>query len=263
VESEHDGETAGALRQALIAFGVSSHVSERLVSTHPPAHIQAKLDQAEWLVATQSPAVRRNPAGWLRRAIEEDYAPPPGYPGISETEAETGRLRQLAESSSRLSALARGASEAEAGRLDQSSESEASARWLVPERPANSERRNDLDRRPHTPEADPPPAVAPKLSDDRTRRERPGPAALNSGATRATQRAWDRARELLNTELSPLNRTLLKDCALLSLDGGRAVLGTPDRTVQGQIQARLKPRLEKALSQVAAQEVRLAIELMP
>ena len=45
--------------RALINFGVSGRVAEQLAGAHPVGHIHAKLDLAEWLVVTRSPAVRR------------------------------------------------------------------------------------------------------------------------------------------------------------------------------------------------------------
>jgi hypothetical protein len=43
---------------------------------YPAQHIREKLATAQGLVASGSCLVSQNPAGWLRRAIEEDYSPP-------------------------------------------------------------------------------------------------------------------------------------------------------------------------------------------
>jgi hypothetical protein len=46
------------------------------VQSYPVAHIREKLVMAQGLVASGSALVSQNPAGWLRRAIEEHYRPP-------------------------------------------------------------------------------------------------------------------------------------------------------------------------------------------
>jgi DnaA N-terminal domain len=43
------------------------------VQDYPVQHIKEKLEMAKGLVAAGSRLVSQNPAGWLRRAIEEDY----------------------------------------------------------------------------------------------------------------------------------------------------------------------------------------------
>jgi phage replication O-like protein O len=65
--------------QALQNFGISKSASTKLAKTYPEAHILDKLELARWLVSTGSPLVARNPAGFLRKAIEEDYTPPRNY----------------------------------------------------------------------------------------------------------------------------------------------------------------------------------------
>jgi hypothetical protein len=46
------------------------------LQNYPAQHIKEKLEMAKGLVAAGSRLVSQNPAGWLRRAIEEDYHPP-------------------------------------------------------------------------------------------------------------------------------------------------------------------------------------------
>jgi hypothetical protein len=48
----------------------------RLMQDYPAAYIREKLAMAKGLVASGSALISQNPAGWLRRAIEEDYSPP-------------------------------------------------------------------------------------------------------------------------------------------------------------------------------------------
>jgi hypothetical protein len=46
------------------------------MQNYPVAYILEKLAMAQGSVAAGSSLVSQNPAGWLRRAIEEDYSPP-------------------------------------------------------------------------------------------------------------------------------------------------------------------------------------------
>jgi hypothetical protein len=69
--------TRGA--QALHDFGLSPDAANVLATTYPEDHIMAKLDLVQWLQREHPKQVRNNPAGFLRRAIERDYAPPADY----------------------------------------------------------------------------------------------------------------------------------------------------------------------------------------
>ena len=84
---EHD-----VVRQALESFGVSKAAARRLAKDCPEDHVLDKLELAQWLLHTGSPLVAKNPAGWLRKAIEEDYAPPRNYE--SSKQRAVGETRQ-------------------------------------------------------------------------------------------------------------------------------------------------------------------------
>ena len=73
---------------ALAKFGISETVARKLAATYPEPYVLAKLDLVQWLVETRSPLVGKNPAGYLRRAIEEDYAAPPKYKSPAQRQAE-------------------------------------------------------------------------------------------------------------------------------------------------------------------------------
>jgi hypothetical protein len=62
--------------QDLENFGMTTSAITKLVQDYPAAYIREKLEMAKGLVAAGSCLVSQNPAGWLRKAIEEDYAPP-------------------------------------------------------------------------------------------------------------------------------------------------------------------------------------------
>lgn len=64
---------------AIVEFGVSRGAAIRIVHRYPSPYIQSKLDQVHFLIKLRPSAIAKNPAGYLRCAIEDDYAPPPGY----------------------------------------------------------------------------------------------------------------------------------------------------------------------------------------
>jgi hypothetical protein len=65
--------------QELENFGIAKSAATRLIQDYPAAYIREKLEMAKGLVSAGSFLVSQNPAGWLRKAIEEDYAPPRTY----------------------------------------------------------------------------------------------------------------------------------------------------------------------------------------
>lgn len=59
-----------------------------------------KIDYLEFLRAERPEEVQK-PAGWLRKAIEDNYGPPDGYQSPAEREAEAVRLAELVEAQRR------------------------------------------------------------------------------------------------------------------------------------------------------------------
>jgi hypothetical protein len=59
--------------------GVHPKTASALARKYPGERIQEKVEILDYLVSIKSPLVRKNPAGWLRKAIEEDYYPPKQY----------------------------------------------------------------------------------------------------------------------------------------------------------------------------------------
>ena len=78
-QSNNKQNTNNVVVDTLTKFGVSKRVAQKLVEAHPEDYILQKLDLVQWMVATGSSLVGKNPAGYLRRAIEDDYLPPPKY----------------------------------------------------------------------------------------------------------------------------------------------------------------------------------------
>jgi replication initiator protein A len=64
---------------ALQNFGISKKQAVKLAKEHEREYILEKLELVQWFRETQSPLVAKNPAGFARRAIEEDYPAPPQY----------------------------------------------------------------------------------------------------------------------------------------------------------------------------------------
>lgn len=64
--------------EQLKAVGLSTKVSHRLIAIYGSDRVEEKLDYLKWIQA-HSPNMVERPAGWLRRAIEQNYAPPDGY----------------------------------------------------------------------------------------------------------------------------------------------------------------------------------------
>jgi phage replication O-like protein O len=62
--------------QDLETFGIAKSAVTKLLQDYPMQHIKEKLEMAKGLVTAGSRLVSQNPAGWLRRAIEEDYTLP-------------------------------------------------------------------------------------------------------------------------------------------------------------------------------------------
>jgi hypothetical protein len=60
-------------------FGIAKSAATKLIHSYPVEYVREKLVMAQGLVAAGSTLVSQNPAGWLRKAIEEDYSLPRIY----------------------------------------------------------------------------------------------------------------------------------------------------------------------------------------
>lgn len=96
-------ERNNIVAQSLVDFGVSPPVAERVTRDYPIDYILQKLDLARWLTGKGSASVLKNPAGYLVRAIEDDYLPPPQYKSAEERDTqEKERERRGQEDRERL-----------------------------------------------------------------------------------------------------------------------------------------------------------------
>lgn len=66
-----------SLLKALNRHDLGSKAARDFIAAHPAAYIEAKIDYLDFLIETGERP--KKPAGWLRRAIEEDFGPPTGY----------------------------------------------------------------------------------------------------------------------------------------------------------------------------------------
>jgi hypothetical protein len=81
---------------ALTDRGIAKGVAQWLANHYSRELILEKIEFLTYLKDTDSKKVK-NPQGWLRRAIEEDYAAPDGYQSLAEREAEAAEKVRQAE----------------------------------------------------------------------------------------------------------------------------------------------------------------------
>lgn len=98
--SEADEELS-ANQLALMARGFSQKVAAKLDRAHGH-RIQEKIDIFEQLKKTKSPLIARNPTGWLRKAIEDDYKAVPGYQTPEQRHEKATRQQDLLEAQERV-----------------------------------------------------------------------------------------------------------------------------------------------------------------
>jgi hypothetical protein len=73
------GSELPALVRQLVERGVSPTKADELFASYPEARLREKIDIFDWLARTADRRIHRNPGGWLRKAIEDDYTAPKGY----------------------------------------------------------------------------------------------------------------------------------------------------------------------------------------
>ena len=82
----------------LVSKGIGKQIAQALASKHDERYIRQKAAYLDYLLEV-SPEKVRNPKGWLRRAIEEDYGAPDGFKTLEERESQRladERLEQAA-----------------------------------------------------------------------------------------------------------------------------------------------------------------------
>ena len=81
----------------LVSRGIGKQIAQALASNHDERYIRQKAAYLDFLLEV-SPEKVRNPKGWLRRAIEEDYGAPDGFMSQEELEAQRLEEERLARS---------------------------------------------------------------------------------------------------------------------------------------------------------------------
>ncbi len=67
------------LKKELVQRGITESIAHGLVQQFGADRIEEKIELYEHLRSIKSDALAKNPAGYLRRAIEDNYAPPEGF----------------------------------------------------------------------------------------------------------------------------------------------------------------------------------------
>jgi len=91
---------------ALLGMGLAETVTQRLVSRYSAERIQEKIEFLRYL-QEQAPERVKNPRGWLRRAIEDNYGAPDGFlsqPEREELAQEAAHRAQLAAEEAQVAA---------------------------------------------------------------------------------------------------------------------------------------------------------------
>lgn len=101
-----DSENTNIILQKLIDRGITRAVAQQLTTNYSAEQIENQIEAFDWLTTKKSPLLERNPAGFLRKAIEENYQVPSDYlrekkrelakqKKEQEKEAEQSRLEEI------------------------------------------------------------------------------------------------------------------------------------------------------------------------
>jgi len=81
----------------LVSKGIGKQIAQALATNHDERYVRQKAAYLDYLLEV-SPEKVRNPKGWLRRAIEEDYGAPDGFKTLEEREAQKHEEERLEQS---------------------------------------------------------------------------------------------------------------------------------------------------------------------
>ena len=98
---KEEDEEPSANQLALMARGLSQKVAAKLDRAHGE-RIPETVDIFEQLKKAKSPLIARNPTGWLRKAIEDDYKAVPGYQTPEQRHEKAARQQDLLEAQERV-----------------------------------------------------------------------------------------------------------------------------------------------------------------
>jgi len=83
--------------EQLTNFGIHKDKAQELAKQYPEEYLSEKLSFAEWLVGKGSNLIKDNPAGFLIRAIQNDFTLPPNFETPGQTKDRTERATKLKE----------------------------------------------------------------------------------------------------------------------------------------------------------------------
>jgi len=78
-ENRKQEDEEPSLEQQLVDRGVTKIVAAGLAKKYPTQEVEKQIDIFDWLLKIRSPLLEKNPAGFLRKSIEENYEPPADY----------------------------------------------------------------------------------------------------------------------------------------------------------------------------------------
>jgi predicted transcriptional regulator len=88
-------QTDSVVVKDLIDRGISAKVAQQLAEEYTESYLYSKIELFDYMVETRSPLISKNPAGYLRKAISEDYSPPKGFKSKAEREKEAAEEQQF------------------------------------------------------------------------------------------------------------------------------------------------------------------------
>jgi len=79
----------------LIKRGISETVAKRLMEEYQTSQIEKQINYFDYLMNNNSSNIQKNPAGFLRKSIEENYTLPSGYKSYEQIEKEKIKVKKL------------------------------------------------------------------------------------------------------------------------------------------------------------------------
>jgi predicted transcriptional regulator len=90
-------QTVSVVVKDLIDRGISAKVAHQLAGEYTEPYLYSKIELFDYLVEIKSELISKNPAGYLRKAISENYVPPKGFKTKEDREKGEAEERQLLE----------------------------------------------------------------------------------------------------------------------------------------------------------------------
>jgi hypothetical protein len=205
-------------------FGIAQSAVTKLIQSYPAAYIREKLEMAKGLVAAGSCLVSQNPAGWLRKAIEENYSPPRPY--------ERRRQRSVREKKQATLVHAK-------PREPQMAEEESQQAQTVATEPKQTVATLNRDNNPEK--------IEPEKTDQRE-----------------NQATWNKALEQLQADLPPGGTDIrLNGTTLLQVTDTAARIVVPNTTALLWLERRLYREISNALKGVLGKDLDLQFVTAP